>query len=81
MEKKVSIKQLLFETDLKFLEDEFIKEGVDLEELFTEKNSKHIIEIIYNCKAKINKVFQDTRPAVPAHRYFFQGADAGCGKY
>ena len=61
MEKKVSIKQLLFETDLKFLEDEFIKEGVDLEELFTEKNSKHIIEIIYNCKAKINKVFQDTR--------------------
>ena len=61
MVNKVSLKQLLYETDLQFLENDFRAEGIDLEELFTEKNSRHIINIIYNCKKKINKVFQETR--------------------
>lgn len=61
LEKKVSIKQLLYETDLQFLEEDLKNSGLDMEELFTEKNSKKVIEQIYACKEKINIYFEETR--------------------
>lgn len=60
-EKKVNLRQLLYETDLQFLEDDFKSSGLDLDELFTEKNCKKVIAKIYDCKAKINTYFEETR--------------------
>lgn len=60
-EKKVTLRQLLYETDLQFLEDDFKNSGMDMEELFTERNCQDVIEKIYDYKAKINTYFQETR--------------------
>ena len=61
LKKKVSIKQLLYEIDLQFLEDDLKNRGIDLTDLFTENNYKRIVEIIYDCKTKIKNYFEDTR--------------------
>lgn len=61
LEKKVSIKQILAEVGLQFLENDLKEEGIDTEEIFTEKNSKNIIDFIYKNKSQINQSFEETQ--------------------